>query len=155
MDEFGNLDFTKTPSQYANEKNYNTKGSNSYSYNTKSRPTYPTRTPTTQRRPKPTKYRRKIPKKDPIRTTMDHFSVLYNNPPPERNRDDQEVVYNFEYPKKQIPKLSNNFRRPVSEEPNRGYDLYGQLKNTQKTAGKKVTSNEAINIYYPALRKII
>ena len=107
MDEFGNLDFTESPSQFANEKKFNTKNSN-------------TNTKIKAYRPDITR-RRKKPRKDPIRTTLDHFSY-FGSSLNDGNVDNNEVVYGLDYPKQSV---SYNYRKPVSNRPSQ----YGQTKN--------------------------
>ena len=146
-DEFGNLDFTEKPKNYQSgiKTNYN---SGTPYYNTK-RPTtnYYTKTPT-----KTSTNRRKNPKKDPIRTTMEHFMNLGRYRNSGRNENRNEDIYgldkygvwkkktDYEHRKPVKPLTAYGYRTPVSNRPNR-YIPSSELKNIQKTAGKKNNLN--------------
>ena len=138
-DEFGNLDFTELPKNYQSgiKTNYN---SGTPHYNTK-RPTtnYYTKSPT-----KTTTSRRKNPKKDPIRTTMEHFMNLgrYRNAGGNEDRRKNEEIYGFDkyglWKKKTDYEHRHDYRTPVSNRPSYRYTPSSELKNIQKTAGKKL-----------------
>lgn len=127
-DEFGNLDFTDPPPRrYADEKRYNTKTTSTYS-----------------KRPQTTQ-RRKRPRKDPIRTTLDHFSYLdkYRDKERYRKKENSDVVYSFEYPKRS--ETTTGYRTPIEQgtlykkgffQHPTGYISNSQMKNIQKSAGK-------------------
>ena len=139
-DEFGNLDFTDPPPRrYADEKRYNTKATSTYS-----------------KRPQSTQ-RRKRPRKDPIRTTLDHFSYLdkYRDKERYRKKENSDVVYSFEYPKQ--TSTTTGYRTPIEQgtlykkgffQHPTGYISNSQMKNIQKSAGKMCICNISLTILY-------
>ena len=95
MDEFGNLDFTRA--QAAAEKNSISKNKSFF-----------TRRPTKTRKKK-----KNYNRKDPIRTTLDHFSYFDADDLGDVNVDNNEVVYGLEYPKD----VSYNYREGIRNRP--------------------------------------
>lgn len=142
-DEFGNLDFTEQPKnnyQSGIKQNYNS-----------ARPTYNTKRPTTNyhtKTPSRTTTRfRHYSKKDPIRTTMEHFMNLgrYRNSgtTKPKNKDihgykpKNEVIHGFD--KNGVWKKYSiyEYSTPTPKRPSYSYSSNEELRKLQNSAGKK------------------
>ena len=98
VDEYGNLDFTEVPTQTADKKNSVSKNKNFFR----------------RRSTKKTKQKKKDNyQKDPIRTTLDHFSY-FDADFSDANVDNNEVVYGLDYPKTGV---SYNYREGIRNRP--------------------------------------